>query len=392
MSQVRVDRRTEVVDAAAALFARRGFTSVGMDDIADALAISGPALYWHFAGKDEILAAVLTEASDHFGDALALLADQPVVTVGDVAQLTFDRFLAAPDRSATLVREGHRSTGVAAERRLRMLRKAWHCGRRAVAELPTPLDDDLLSIRLRAILGPSMALSFDPPPLSRSRVHELATTATTALLGAPPRPARAAPEPPAWRPTRSRREQILGAARELFETRGFHAVTVHDIGAALGLRGSSIYRHFASKGELVAAAWEREATRFVAGAIDALRAGTSAPDALARLAASFTQLCLENHALMRMTYFDLENRPEFVGAWPAARRFVADAWCDVLAEERDDLTAAEVRFVVEMALGVVVEASADLRGGSPWADEITHLAVTFATARPRPSGGRRAGS
>jgi hypothetical protein len=32
-------------------------------------------------------------------------------------------------------------------------------------------------------------------------------------------------------------------------------------------------------------------------------------------------------------------------------------------------------------LGVSVEAAADLGGDSPWADEISNLAVTFATSR-----------
>ena len=84
-------------------------------------------------------------------------------------------------------------------------------------------------------------------------------------------------------------------------------------------------------------------------------------------------------ALVSPSYFDLQNRPEFIGAWQAGQAFVAEAWTDVLGEVRGDLTAVEVRFVVDMTLGVIVEAAADLSGDSPWADEITNLALTFAT-------------
>jgi AcrR family transcriptional regulator len=45
----------------------------------------------------------------------------------------------------------------------------------------------------------------------------------------------------------SRREQILTAAAELFAHRGFHGVGIDDIGAAVGISGPALYRHFRSK-------------------------------------------------------------------------------------------------------------------------------------------------
>ena len=50
----------------------------------------------------------------------------------------------------------------------------------------------------------------------------------------------------------SRREQILDRAAELFADRGFHGVSVHDIGAACGISGPALYRHFASKDAMLA--------------------------------------------------------------------------------------------------------------------------------------------
>ena len=44
-----------------------------------------------------------------------------------------------------------------------------------------------------------------------------------------------------------RREEILTAAAALFARRGFHGVTIDDIGAAAGLSGPGIYRHFPGK-------------------------------------------------------------------------------------------------------------------------------------------------
>src|SRR5882757_7815157 len=45
----------------------------------------------------------------------------------------------------------------------------------------------------------------------------------------------------------SRREQILAAAAELFAHHGFHGVGIDDIGAAVGISGPALYRHFRSK-------------------------------------------------------------------------------------------------------------------------------------------------
>jgi AcrR family transcriptional regulator len=45
----------------------------------------------------------------------------------------------------------------------------------------------------------------------------------------------------------TRREQILTTAAVLFAERGFNGVSINDIGAAVGISGPALYRHFASK-------------------------------------------------------------------------------------------------------------------------------------------------
>lgn len=57
-------RRTEILRAAAALFASRGFHGVSIDDLGRAVGTSGPALYRHFPGKESLLAAMLLDVSE----------------------------------------------------------------------------------------------------------------------------------------------------------------------------------------------------------------------------------------------------------------------------------------------------------------------------------------
>jgi AcrR family transcriptional regulator len=66
-------------------------------------------------------------------------------------------------------------------------------------------------------------------------------SSTMAAMGSAPLPGGPAPAAP------TRREQILAAAAELFAHRGFHGVGIDDIGAAVGISGPGVYRHFRSK-------------------------------------------------------------------------------------------------------------------------------------------------
>ena len=52
------DRRDQIIAVATELFHERGFHATGIDDIGSAAGITGPGIYRHFAGKDEILIAV----------------------------------------------------------------------------------------------------------------------------------------------------------------------------------------------------------------------------------------------------------------------------------------------------------------------------------------------
>ena len=54
------------------------------------------------------------------------------------------------------------------------------------------------------------------------------------------------------RSTTGRRTQILAVAAELFAERGFHGVSVGELGAACGISGPALYRHFPSTDAMLA--------------------------------------------------------------------------------------------------------------------------------------------
>jgi AcrR family transcriptional regulator len=61
-------RRAEILAAAAALFAQRGFHGVSIDDIGSAVGMSGPGIYRYFPSKDAVLADMLLGISQQLLD------------------------------------------------------------------------------------------------------------------------------------------------------------------------------------------------------------------------------------------------------------------------------------------------------------------------------------
>src|SRR5213078_2796767 len=67
--------------------------------------------------------------------------------------------------------------------------------------------------------------------------------------------AASSPAPaPAQKRRRSRRDEILEIAVGLFAARGYHGVSMDDIGTAAGVTGPALYHHFTGKEAMLAAA------------------------------------------------------------------------------------------------------------------------------------------
>ncbi|WP_426716384.1 TetR/AcrR family transcriptional regulator [Corynebacterium auriscanis] len=58
-------RRVQLLRAAADIMSVRGYHEMRLEDLGEAVGISGPAVYRHFSGKEEILNELLTGISEH---------------------------------------------------------------------------------------------------------------------------------------------------------------------------------------------------------------------------------------------------------------------------------------------------------------------------------------
>lgn len=107
-------RDRAILDAAKGLFYERGFDAVGVDEIGTRAGVTGPAIYRHFRGKEEILSTLFDEAMDHllvlagaptedpFADLHSLVAAQTEFALRDRELLSIyareDRSLSPPAR------------------------------------------------------------------------------------------------------------------------------------------------------------------------------------------------------------------------------------------------------------------------------------------------------
>ena len=67
-----------ILEAARDLFFERSFAAVGVDEIGERAGVTGPAIYRHFSGKDEILSTLFDDAIDRLVEATAVRADDPI--------------------------------------------------------------------------------------------------------------------------------------------------------------------------------------------------------------------------------------------------------------------------------------------------------------------------
>ena len=76
--QAGASTRERILDVALDLFTDQGFDGTSMREIAERLNISKPAIYYHFASKDEILMALHMRLREFGKEALARLTGQTV--------------------------------------------------------------------------------------------------------------------------------------------------------------------------------------------------------------------------------------------------------------------------------------------------------------------------
>jgi AcrR family transcriptional regulator len=151
-----------------------------------------------------------------------------------------------------------------------------------------------------------------------------------------------------------RRLQLLSAAERLFAERGFLAVRLEDIGAAAGVSGPAIYRHFPNKESLLVELLVGISTRLLAGAREVRSREAAADAALDGLIDFHLDFALGEPDLIRIQDRDLAHLPAAAERQVRrAQRQYVEVWVGVLRELEPGLAEADARLMAHAVFGLL---------------------------------------
>ncbi|MCR6487345.1 TetR/AcrR family transcriptional regulator [Amycolatopsis sp. OK19-0408] len=377
------NRRELIVEAAAALFADRGFEFVSVGDIAERVGFGPSALYRHFAGKDELLGAAVDHALDRLADAL-----DGVTAGSDVRRRTVD----AVARFAL----DHRTAAVLWEREARNLppdafaaRAAKLAGLRttfveAVEGAPAQLAGRMA---FAILLSPAFHHGVLPPAKVRSVLAETAFAVLDAETTVPA--PSTAPVPPGLA-RGTKREQILQTALRIFTEQTYSGTGMTDIAAAVGLSASSIYNHFGTKAEILLEALNRGNGYLQVTLDDALREAGDEAAALRRLVAVYSAFAVRHSGFVDALVTELRSLGDQAEPLIQAQRDYVGEWIRLCVATRRDLDEPRAQFVVQAVLMAVNEIARE-RTLSPLPGIDAALAELATAALLTPDGGAGSG-
>jgi AcrR family transcriptional regulator len=166
--------------------------------------------------------------------------------------------------------------------------------------------------------------------------------------------AAAPPAPPAQKRRRSRRDEILEIAVGLFAARGYHGVSMDDIGAAAGVTGPALYHHFAGKEAMLAAALIPVSESLLAGGLERKAAHDRPQGVLAALVEFHVEFALANPAVIALHLHELDRLPEEPRRQiRRLQRLYVEEWVTTLTALRPDLSDGEARVLAHAAFGLM---------------------------------------
>jgi AcrR family transcriptional regulator len=154
---------------------------------------------------------------------------------------------------------------------------------------------------------------------------------------------------------RSRRDEILEIAVGLFASRGYHGVSMDDIGSAAGVTGPALYHHFAGKEAMLAAALIPVSEGLLAGGRQRVAEQPGEPRAILDSLIDFhVEFALANPAVIALHLHELDRLPEQPRRQiRRLQRLYVEEWVSVLTVLHPGLSAGEARVLAHAAFGLM---------------------------------------
>ena len=141
----------------------------------------------------------------------------------------------------------------------------------------------------------------------------------------------------------------------LFASRGYHGVSMDDIGSAAGVTGPALYHHFAGKEAMLVAALIPVSESLLAGGRERVaRHPEDAEAALADLIDFHVDFALANPAVIALHLHELDRLPDEPRRQiRRLQRLYVEEWVAVLSRVRPQFSAPEARVLAHAAFGLM---------------------------------------
>jgi AcrR family transcriptional regulator len=152
----------------------------------------------------------------------------------------------------------------------------------------------------------------------------------------------------------TRREQLLEIAADLFAKRGFHGVSVSDLGAAAGISGPALYKHFESKDSMLAEMLVRISEELLSVGTERVERAGGPAEALTALVAWHVEFALDHSALIVVQERDWSSLPDDARERVRGlQRAYVDLWAEQLRALHPGLGRDPARARAHAAFGLL---------------------------------------
>jgi AcrR family transcriptional regulator len=152
----------------------------------------------------------------------------------------------------------------------------------------------------------------------------------------------------------ARREQLLAAAARLMADRGYHGVSIYDIGTAVGVSGPAVYKHFPSKQAILTELLVGISDQLLTEGATRAAAATSPEGALDALVRWHVSFALDRPELIRIQDRDLANMdPPGARTVRRLQRRYVEIWVTHLRARDPDLGEEAARAAVHATFGLL---------------------------------------
>ena len=180
-----------------------------------------------------------------------------------------------------------------------------------------------------------------------------------------------------------RKQQILDSAADLFAERGFHGVSVHDIGTAVGISGPALYRHFDGKVAILAQMLVDISERLLEEGGRRVDAASTPLETLESLVAWHIDFALTYPSLIIVQEREWGNLPEKSQDTVRATQLAyIDLWVAALRSLRPERDVRSARAAAQAAFGLINSTPHSARiGAEAMRSLLTEMAIAALLGR-----------